>query len=250
MDHRLRIGLDVDGVLYPFVAVVRAWLLERGWAGAELGPVTQWAFYRDWGLTDEEWHAEFVAGIRAGVVFGPAQLAGDDLAALAALAAAGHELHLVTARNVPGVEAEARALTWRWVAELGVPVTSVTISSDKGCVDTDLFLEDSPANCRVLAEETDSVPVLLAQPYNVEAQGELLCVGSVAEFVAVVDSARHELAGDGVSGVRCGRCGERWPAELVALGLLGGCWPEGGGGEELGVELWPVEGDDSDPWGE
>jgi hypothetical protein len=250
MDHRLRIGLDVDGVLYPFVPVVRAWLLERGWVGAEHGPVTQWAFYRDWGLTDEQWRTEWAAGIRAGVIFGPAELPEEDRAAVASLLAGGDEVHLVTSRNVPGVEAEARALTWRWVAELGLPFTSVSISSDKGCVDTDLFLEDSPANCLVLAEETDSMPVLLARPYNVAAQGELWCVGSIAEFVAVVDTARHELAGDGPSGVRCERCGERWPLELVAAGVLGGCWPDAEDGEELGVELWAAEGDDFDPSGE
>lgn len=249
MKHQLRIGLDLDGVLYPFVAVVRAWLVERGYSGAEGGEANRWAFYRDWGLTDEEWHAEFVAGILAGVIFGPAELAPEAVEALAGFADAGDEVHLITARNVPGAAIEARRATFAWVASTGHPFDSVTISVDKGCVDTDVFLEDSPDTCIMLAAETDTTPFLLAQPYNVSDRDGLLVAESIAEFAASVELMRHALTEDHGGG-RCERCEGWWPAELVDLGMLGVCDELAGEPlEDLGVELWPDEGD-SDPGSE
>lgn len=246
MNHRLRVGVDLDGVLYPFVAVVRAWLVERGYSGADGGEAHQWAFYRDWGLTDAEWDHEFVEGIHAGAIFGPADCEPDGLRALKVLAEGGHEVHLITSRNVPGAAARARQLTFEWVAELGFPFHSVTVSADKGVVETDVFLEDSPATCRVLEAEADTVPFLLAQPYNVGDAEGLRVVDGFGEFVAAVDGLLHELGPEG-GGFGCERCGDWWSAELVDLGLLGTCSSDPlGDGAELG-EDWPEEGDDLAP---
>jgi len=242
--------MDVDGVLYPFVDRFRDWLVSRGHDRAELGEPTVWSFHReDWGLTTEEWMAEFVAGIEAGVIFGPSPAIEGAVEAMLAITSAGDELHLVTSRNVPTVEATARRSTFAWLGELGVPFDSVTVSHDKGAVETDVFLEDSVDNYEALEAMGETVPVLFTQPYNGDHPG--LRVDSHAEFVALLDALRHDLreAPDG-AGAGCDRCGGWWTWEHVDLTLTGVCEGEAliVGDAHPYADLWPgrPEGDPED----
>ena len=96
---------------------------------------------------------------------------------------AGHNLHIVTARLVPDAEQAAADSTRRWLATHHIPHTSLTITSDKAAVPTDIFLDDSTDIYNGLVEEKASrvVEVLLAAMRPVQLlAGKVIGIGLVA----------------------------------------------------------------------
>ena len=227
MRHHLRVGIDLDGVGYPFIEVLRCWLVEvRGREPEELPAAKEWEFYGAWNLTPDAFHREFHDAIAAGFMFAVGEPVPGFVDLLETLVANGDEVHIITSRNVgpPAVAAMARRSTLAWVARLETPVHSVTMSADKGCVETDVFLEDSPMNYDVLDYVGETVPFLLDQPWNADHDGRR--VKSFSAFLGEVERHRHELSSAGEDGAGlCERCGQWWSSEIVELGGLGACLP-------------------------
>ncbi|MFO7777366.1 MAG: hypothetical protein R6V28_03335 [Nitriliruptoraceae bacterium] len=149
----LRLGIDLDGVVADF---------NRGWTsayndafGAALGPdmVTTWdsplalthfpdmgAFWR-W-ARDHGGHS----------VFRHLEPYPGALAALRALAGAGHEVVIITAKPDWAVHD-----TLRWLADHEVPTREIHVTEDKHRVSCDVYLDDSPAQVATLAEHRGAV---------------------------------------------------------------------------------------------
>lgn len=145
----LRIGLDIDGPMYDFPGAVARYLQVRtGRSAVELGPVVHFDFFeKDWGLSREEFLDLRAAGIEAGVIFGTGEPVPGARDALANFRAAGHSLHVVTAR---WATSRVRELTKRWLAENGLVYDTLTFSNDKTTVRTDVFIDDSPEHVDAL----------------------------------------------------------------------------------------------------
>jgi hypothetical protein len=161
MSRSLDIGLDVDGVLYPFVQVI------AGYASKVLGrPCTEkadsWDWYqRQWGLNHDEFFDLCSRGVRDGVLFTEGAPLPGAMRAAKRLARAGHRLHYITARAFAGVPAPvAWHRTAEWLQKWTFPVHSLTVSGDKHCRPTDVFLDDSPHICDALIASGHPRPVL------------------------------------------------------------------------------------------
>lgn len=161
---RLRIGVDLDGVVYDFVAAFRRHLVSVGHAPDELPEPEQWEMWEAWGLSQSTWFEHFAAGIACGEIFGSGDPYPGAVAALSDLHARGHSIHIVTAR---GVHPAAVGLTSHWLAEHRIPYSTLTFAADKTVIPCDIFIEDSVDNARALG----SAAVLMDRPWNRDAPG-------------------------------------------------------------------------------
>lgn len=190
----LKIGVDLDEVVYPFVSVFRRWLVEeRGIRTAEECPhPTHWGFFKEWGLTTDSFMEEFVASINAGYVFHVGEPLPGSIEGLHQLAERGHELIFITARHIPGAEAQARRATLKWLASHDVALSGLCISDDKGALQTDIFLEDAEHNYDSLEADGETMPLLFTQRWNKDHPGRR--VQSWEHFCEFVEMA-HTFMG-------------------------------------------------------
>lgn len=163
----MRIGLDLDGVVYDWVASMAA-AAQQLWGreASALPPARTWDFWRDqWGFSLDEFLTLYREGVRAGVVFthgGPYPGARE---AVAQMRADGHTVHVVTDRGLPDIAELSQQATFTWLEQHGMAVDSVTFAADKTVVPTDVFIEDRVENY-IHLDEAGSHPVLIDRPYN------------------------------------------------------------------------------------
>jgi len=171
----LDIGLDVDNTLYPWTSTITRWIERRkGLLPGSLDDhALTWTWYKDqWGMSESELMEHYAAGVHARVIFTHGDPSQGSLAMARRLADAGHRLHYLTNREIPGVsENLAHRRTSAWLHRNGFPVHSITITDDKTTVPTDVFLDDGPQNILALLAAGHPCPVVLDKPYNKVSSG-------------------------------------------------------------------------------
>ena len=140
----MRIGIDLDNVVYPFVEVLGDYIsLKTGCERSEMPPAKQWEFFLDWGLTAQLFLEFYAAAVDDGYMFTAGAPIVDSQRVLRYLENDGHTIHLVTDRHV-GFRAKAN--TEKWLAMWEIPHDSLTFSADKTIVRCDVFLDDKPSH--------------------------------------------------------------------------------------------------------
>lgn len=183
----MRIGFDLDGVIYPFHPIIRDYI------GVPIdSPLIQWDFWNDWTppMTTEEWKEHFHRGVAEKHVFYKGYPLPGSMFGLARLKSLGHSIHIVTDRPFDG----AYEFTDAWLRRESVPFDTLTISPDKTAVSTDIFLDDKPDNVRALIE-AGTYGVLRDQPWNREASAQSLPrIKNWLEFINLVKEKNAELS--------------------------------------------------------
>lgn len=206
----LDVGLDIDGVLYPFdTMMTRRVEQTKGLRPGTLDDhALTWHWYRDqWGMSDEEFVTHLRNGVKYGVLYSAGFPTAGAVAAVRRMADAGHRIHYITNRDLPGLDPGlVRLRTREWLNSHGFHVDSLTVSADKTLVRTDVFLDDRPENIRALKDAGHPCAVLWDKPYNRHVNGtrvndfhefELLVRyrAHVAEFTPVTPSEDHGTLG-------------------------------------------------------
>lgn len=168
----MRIGVDLDGVVYEFVDALRSLLIWRGRIVEPVPPATHWSFYKDWGLTTPE----FLDILCEGIVFLTGHPTAGAIRGLVRLRNAGHTIHIVTHRS-------AEAATETWLHTHGVPYDSLTFSEDKTCVPVDVFIDDRKENYDAI-EAAGILAFLYDRPWNAGHPGRR--VANWAQFTQEV----------------------------------------------------------------
>ena len=180
----MKIGLDLDGVFYPFQAEYQKYLFNKGriTKAQSQEPPLSWNFHHAWDIDNKEFMEHFIEGVNKRIIF----LGGDpypgSIEPVQRILDLGHTIHIITDRTVgaPGV---SFALTAEWVdLHMPKPITSITFTRDKTVVPTDMMIDDKPDNVReLLAVGCDAY--LLNQGWNQEATDlDNHRVSSVSEF--------------------------------------------------------------------
>lgn len=185
--------MDLDEVLYPWLGALRHWLhAHRGRSLASLPVPQAWVFHESWGFDSfGAMVRESVAGHEAGVVYHWGDPYEGAAETLEHLRAAGHSVHLVTARAGfagAGVEDTTRA----WLARHGIPFDSLHFTSEKGALGLDVLVDDYPGNL-VAAEGSGAVGVLVDQPHN-RGEGRFRRVRALREVPGVVSDVTSHRA--------------------------------------------------------
>lgn len=165
----MKIGWDLDGVLYDFVGCLRSWMEWVDPDGAEEGKykraASTWEFFEtDWGMTLQE----FKQAMQSAAVDGHLYSSGgvvDGMAEVVEWAQEqGHANHIVTHRAEYG----AKNNTEVWLARYGIPYDSLTFCSDKTIVNVDVLIEDRGEHLDGWFRGTDKPGILVEQAWNEE----------------------------------------------------------------------------------
>jgi hypothetical protein len=162
----VRIGVDIDDVIYPWCKAAQEACERAGITGGNT--ITRWDFHEDYGITREQLWEVLEREYRRGMLMVERPIPGS-VRALEMVIALGHEVHLVTARGFEPQNAEmVRSDTLWWLSMLEVPHHSVTFTRDKWTVPCDVYLDDSPKHVRALRNRGLHA-LLIEAPHNGDA---------------------------------------------------------------------------------
>ena len=133
MTTNLDVLFDVDGVLYPLPELFTPYAAER--LGRDLSSTRRTGSSTRSGAsattTSSNCSARASANASCG---GPARRTPTSCRRSSGSAPAGHRIHVVTARDVSGIEAEALDATGHWLDRHGIEVDTITLAQDKTIV--------------------------------------------------------------------------------------------------------------------
>lgn len=162
----LRIGLDLDGVVYDFVDDFRQYLVEGMYLSGDYPDPTSWNIWDHWPITEEMFAGHLKDAIKFGDLFAHADCTYPGaVAAVRRLADAGHTIHIVTHRPTAAV-----AATVQWLADVDLPYTTLTFAADKTTVPVNVIIEDNVDNALAVVS-TGARAILMDRPWNREWEG-------------------------------------------------------------------------------
>jgi FMN phosphatase YigB (HAD superfamily) len=144
----MRVGVDLDGVLYNFGDSVKRYLdyIGKGdiWKSGPT-PKPYWDFYKDWGWTGKEFLDMCNAGADAGFIFtGPIRDGGKE--AMDRLARTGNEIIIVTDRPFGSSPEVSHRNTVEWLQMHGIYYDELHFTADKTLGNCHVFVEDKLEN--------------------------------------------------------------------------------------------------------
>lgn len=163
----MRIGIDLDGCGYNVVRAHREACLKLGYPAEQLATVTQWNYWKDWGMTMEEWKETTQAAVDIYGCFALGVPMVGFVEALATFKHEGHSIHIVTNRTWGDFPVGA---TEYWLQRYEVPFDSLTFAADKTLVPCHVFIEDNVPNLIAL-KDANVVAVAYDQLWNQEWDG-------------------------------------------------------------------------------
>lgn len=193
MVKRLRVGFDVDGVLFNFADSCRRYLVHLGmghlWKSSEnLTPY--WNWYREWGWSDDDFINFCNDGADAGFIFcGPAREGAAE--AVQRVKALGHEVVIITDRQFGSVPEVSHNNTKRWLYEHEIPYDELHFSADKTCVPTDMFVEDKIDNYDALHSAGTDV-YLINRAWNLQDDHRVR-IDDALEYAGMVEARTNGL---------------------------------------------------------
>lgn len=153
----MRIGIDLDGVVYPYV--------ERFAECIGLSyPATarNWEFYKDWGLTTAQFLSEYASAVTDDRMFASGKPIDGAVETIRYFKEQGHTVHFVTDRFIGE---GAFGQTQEWLNAKSIPHDSLTFTPDKTLAKVDVMLDDKPANVDAMREV--NIPAwLFPRPYG------------------------------------------------------------------------------------
>jgi FMN phosphatase YigB (HAD superfamily) len=163
----MRVGLDLDGVLYNFGDSCKRYLDHIGkghlWKSGPT-PDPYWEWYKDWGWSSDEFVQFCNDGVDAGFIFsGPTRPGATE--AVDAVVEQGHEIIIITDRQFGSSPINSHRATADWLEEHQIWFDELWFSADKTCTQTDIFIEDKWQNA-VALEAAGTPCVLINRPWN------------------------------------------------------------------------------------
>lgn len=185
----MRVGFDLDGVLYNFGDSVKRYLDHIGQGHIwKSGPTELpfWDFYKDWGWTGQQFVEMCNDGADAGFIFtGPARDNAVD--AVGRVARLGHEVIIITDRQFGSTPEVSHKNTENWLSEHGIEYDELHYSADKTVAKTDMFVEDKLENYDALVAAGVHT-FLINRPWNVVDGGDLrMRINDVSEYADFVE---------------------------------------------------------------
>lgn len=163
----MRVGFDLDGVLYNFGDSVKRYLDHTGqghiWKSGST-PNPYWEFYEDWGWDGKQFVEFCNAGADAGFIFcGPAREGAAN--AVQAVTRLGHEVIIITDRKFGSSPEVSEKNTEEWLLQHEIPYDELWFSADKTIAPADVFIEDKLENYDALVA-AGTRTYLLNRPWN------------------------------------------------------------------------------------
>lgn len=167
----MRVGFDLDGVLYDFGNSVRRYLdsigTPYGWKDDKPEP-HHWNFYEYWGMDLAEFKQVCHDGVDAGYIF-QGDVRPNAIDSVRRVAELGHEVIIITDRQFGSKPENSHAATTEWLAQHGIEYDELVFSADKTAVPTDFFVEDKRENYDAL-RKAGVAAYLITRDWNIDEQ--------------------------------------------------------------------------------
>lgn len=189
----MRVGIDLDGVVYNFGESLRQFLITSGLKTEDEveAPITRWEFYEDWGMDLDEFKHCVSLGVNRGFIFAKGSPIPHTRMGWEMLRDGGHSIHIVTDRFF-GISGEAQFSTIDWLSRHGLSFDSITFTSDKTVANVDVMVDDKPENWQALTEA--GVPCfLMNRRWNQHVHGAVR-VYDLPDYASIVDRMEIESA--------------------------------------------------------
>lgn len=177
------VGIDLDGVIYPFADAFKAYCEER-LGTTDLPNPTHWNFYEDWGIDHETFHAWLRQAAITHQVFATHNPYEGVVEAWRDLQDMGIKIHVLTARPQ-----SAWAQTAEWLLVHNLHVDSLHFGPTKGFLSkiakSKAMLIDDHVVYYDEAERNGIIPVLMDRPWNAHKQ-EATRVNDLSGFVSLI----------------------------------------------------------------
>ena len=211
----MKIGIDLDGVLYPFNRCWEAYVL--GWYLAcrrdgEMLDIPEWArmlverfpdglpsigkdweFYKALGLSDEEFVDICHQGVDEHYIFWIGEPYPGAQCALRRLREEGHTIHIITHRFFGRKSVVA---TEEWLTDNEIPFDTLTFAKDKSIVGVDLLLDDlwtnldaMPDSCtKVIMDQSWNRPINMKPSIELNYDHRLFYLSNLPNLVAILEN--------------------------------------------------------------
>jgi 5'(3')-deoxyribonucleotidase len=182
----MRVGFDLDGVLFDFGQSVREYMDSVGLEYGFEGEPPCWNFFEYWHMTPAEFVQLCNDGADAGFIFRN-NVRPNAVEAVQAVKDAGHEIIVITDRSFGTTPKVSEDATREWWAESGFPeFDEIHFSPDKTIVPTDIFVEDKISNFEALWD-AGTPCYLVDRPWNTE-RDTIYRISDVSEYPVKVDT--------------------------------------------------------------
>jgi uncharacterized HAD superfamily protein len=177
------VGIDLDGVIYPFVDAFRSYCQER-LGVTDLPDPTHWHFYEDWGLDSETFNAWLLEASKTHQIFSTYLPYDQVLEAWKELRDMGVKIHVLTARPQ-----SAWVQTVEWLAKYNLHVDSLHFCDTKGFLSKvatgkSILLDDQIVYYEE-AEKAGIIPCFVTREWN-KGKKNANRVNNLLEFVSFV----------------------------------------------------------------
>lgn len=190
----MRVGFDLDGVLYDFGSSVRRYLdyigRPYGFKGGEPEPHT-WNFFKYWKMDIEEFKQICNDGVDAGFIFhGPTRV--NAVESMQKIKDMGHEIVVITDRQFGKRPEKSHEATRFWLEFHEFPYDELYFSADKVIVPTDVFVEDKLENYDAITA-AGTPCFLITRPWN-KRRDRRRRIEDISEYPAAVLEVEAERA--------------------------------------------------------
>ena len=178
------VGIDLDGVIYPFMSAFRTYCAER-MGKLFLPDPTHWLFYEDWDLDKETFDQWLNDAARTHDVFASENPYEGVVEAWEMMRSMGLNIHVVTARPQSAWEQTAG-----WLTEHNLVADSLHFNPTKSFLSflskgKAALLDDHIAYYEE-ASRSGIVPVLMDRPWN-QSKTNAIRVTNLTQFVAFIN---------------------------------------------------------------
>jgi 5'(3')-deoxyribonucleotidase len=188
----MRVGFDLDGVLYDFGGSVRRYhdYIGRpyGFKGGEPEPHT-WNFFKYWKMDSSEFVQICHDGVDAGFIFqGPTRQ--NAVEAMRAVKEMGHTVVIITDRQFGSSPEKSHLATRQWLEFHEFPYDELVFSADKTIVPTDVFVEDKLENYDLITTN-GGLCYLITRPWN-KRNDKRRRIEDISDYPALVAEVARE----------------------------------------------------------
>jgi hypothetical protein len=177
------IGMDMDGVVYPFVHAFKNYCAERQ-GKLFLPDPTTWHFYEDWDMDEKTFHEWVEDAATNYEVFSSQKPYAGVTDAWSELRAMGIKIHVLTARPQAAWEQTAK-----WLTSQGLVADSLHFNPTKGFLTKiakgQALIIDDHVQYYDEAEKNNIIPVLMTRAWNTHKE-DATRVNNLSELVSLI----------------------------------------------------------------